>query len=182
MISYESLCHRLHLAALLMGLAAALPAAAQAQVEAQRRRPADLEWRLRTLAGEPLRLGDVSGRPIVLNVWATWCKPCVAELRSLQALHDSLAAEGIAFALVSPEPPSVVRRFVQRRKIALPVYVEDGPLPAVFGMRAVPTTWLIDRDGRIAATRRGAADWDTAGVRALLRALRSERLPARIER
>ena len=121
------------------------------------------DWRMRDLYGRDVPLRTFRGRPIVLNLWATWCAPCVAELGSLERLRDSLRARGrddVVFLLVAPETRRSVQRFRERRPIGLPLFVELDPLPPVLGLRAVPSTWLIDRDGRIAAEHRGARVWD----------------------
>ena len=149
---------------------AATPSSAAVRTEL----PAAAGWRLRALDGRVTTLGALRGRPVVLNVWASWCPPCVAELRSLQALHDSLAAEGVAVVLVSPEAPATVRAVLARRRITVPAFVEAEPAPAALGVRALPTTIVLDREGRVALVRRGAAEWDQPAVRAWLRALRSE--------
>ena len=132
---------------------------------------ADYDWALRGLDGEPFRLERYSGRTLVLNVWATWCAPCVRELASLERLAASVADTDIAFLLVSPERGESVRAFLDRHGYGLPAAVEDQRMPASFGLEAVPTTWVIDPDGRIVLKHRGAARWDTDEVRALLRHL-----------
>jgi thiol-disulfide isomerase/thioredoxin len=132
---------------------------------------ADYRWRLRTLDGRDVSLEDFRGRVVFLNLWATWCPPCVAELASIQALHDSLAGSGVAFLLVSPETRDAVQPFVRRRRLTAPVYLELQPLPAAFDLRALPTTYVVARDGAIVLRHRGAADWDTDAVRRFLRAL-----------
>lgn len=128
-------------------------------------------WRLADLEGREVAFEDLVGAPVVLNFWATWCAPCVAELRSLEALARSLAGEDVRFVVVSPQERGAVADWVARRGYALPFYVEATRIPAAFGLEAVPTTWLLDRDGRVVLHHRGAADWDRDEVRALLRRL-----------
>ena len=131
-------------------------------------RPAlPFDWRVRTLDGTDVRIDAYRGRPIFLNLWATWCAPCVAELSSIATLRDSLAARGqrdVVFLLIAPETRGSVNRFRQRRPINLPFVVELDPLPPVLGIKAVPSTWLVGRDGRIAAVHRGALAWDAPDV------------------
>ena len=161
--------------AVALAVSVATPAAAQApaaSAEAGRVAAEASRWRLRSLDGDVVTLGALRGRPVVLNFWATWCPPCVAELRSLQALHDSLAAEGVTVALVSPERPATVRPVLARRGVSAPAFVEAEPVPASLGVRALPTTVVLDAEGRVVLVRRGAADWDTPAVRAWLRAVR----------
>lgn len=134
---------------------------------------ADWRWMLRGLDDDRLaRLDAWRGRVLFVNLWATWCPPCTAELAGIQALHDSLATEpGVAFLVVSPERPGPVREFLRRRGHTFPAFVEGTRLPAAFGLRALPTTFVIDRDGRIVLAHRGAANWDTPRMRAYLREL-----------
>ena len=163
-----------------IALAVTLASTAVAPLAAQPAKPTDADrvaveaarWRLRSLDGGVVTLGAMRGRPVVLNFWATWCPPCVAELRTLQALHDSLAAEGVVVALVSPERPTTVQPVLARRGVSAPAFVEAEPVPASLGVRALPTTVVLDAAGRVVLVRRGAADWDTPAVRAWLRALR----------
>lgn len=83
----------------------------------------------------------------------------------------------MAFLLVSPESRRAVERFARRRRLRLPVFLEHDPIPALFGLRAIPTTYVVARDGRIALRHRGAAAWDAPRVLATLRALAAEPAP-----
>jgi thiol-disulfide isomerase/thioredoxin len=132
---------------------------------------ADLSWPLLTLRGERTSLQAFRGRVIVINSWATWCEPCVAELRTLRALRDSVPDTTVVFALIAPERRESVQRFVTRRALTLPVYLEAAPPPAVYRFSAVPTTWIVDRSGTIVLRHRGAARWDSPAKIALLRRL-----------
>ena len=132
---------------------------------------ADYGWTLLTLAGERIDLGAYRGRVLFINMWATWCPPCVAELASIGRLRDSLRTTDTAFLLVSPEQPEPVAKFMKRYRYDLPVFVEGTPMPDAFDLRALPTTYIVDRAGNIVVRHRGAADWDREPVRELLRSL-----------
>ena len=161
-------------AALLGGAAGVM---AQGVATAGESLPPGLEWELRTLDGRSLRLADLAGRPVVLNVWATWCLPCVAELRSFERLARSMDGSNVAFAMVAPQSREAVAEWVSRRDYALPFYVEADRMPRAFGLEAVPTTWVLDAAGRVVLKHRGAVDWDRDDVRELLRRLAAERAP-----
>lgn len=135
---------------------------------------ADYDWTVRTLEGEAVSLERYRGRPLFLNLWATWCAPCVAELASIEALASRPEVAGVAFLLVSPEEPEVVDRFRRRLGLSLPVLIEGTRMPRAWGLRALPTTWIVDAEGRVALRHRGAADWDRPEVAALLEALARE--------
>lgn len=139
---------------------------------------APLDWRLSTLAGEEVSLARFRGQVVFINYWATWCKPCVAELASIQRLQQALAGERIVFLLVSPERPGTVARFLRRHRYTLPAYRELQRPPPAFGFRALPTTWVLDAQGRLVLTHRGAARWDSPRTVDALRHLsRSTPLP-----
>ncbi len=125
-------------------------------------------WRIWTPEGSSARLADLRGRPIFLNVFATWCPPCVGELPSIQSLFDSTRGTDAAFLVVSEESADTVRSFVAARKFTFPVYVADH-LPAAFRTHSIPATFILDRQGQVVLRRLGAADWDDDAVRTLLR-------------
>ena len=132
---------------------------------------ADFDWSLRTLAGEDLTLEEMRGRVLFINMWATWCRPCVLELGGIQALSESLEGSGVTFLLVSPEDPEHVARFLEIHDLDVPAYVEAQEMPPAFGLRALPTTYVVDREGRIVLRHRGAAEWNREEVRDFLLAL-----------
>lgn len=132
---------------------------------------ADYRWPLRTLDGREVRLEEVRGRVLFINVWASWCAPCVAELAAIERLRASLAGAPVEFLLVSPEDAEPVERFLRRHPYDLPFYLERAPAPDAFGVRALPTTLVVDRAGDIVLRQRGAAEWDRDAVRDFLLSL-----------
>ncbi len=132
---------------------------------------ADLSWAMMSLAGERITLEAFRGKVIIVNSWATWCEPCVAELRSLTALRAAVPDSALVFVLVAPQQRPAVHSFVRRRGLRLPVYLEMAPAPPGYRFEAVPTTWIIDRDGHIALRRRGAMRWDTPTMQNFARRL-----------
>lgn len=165
----------IRLAALTL-LAAGTAEAQPPQLNAARNPMADLTWSLFTLAGARTTLEPFRGQVLVINSWATWCEPCVAELRSMAALRAAVPDSGVVFALVASQRAAPVAAFVRRRALQLPVYLEASPAPAVYRFEAVPTTWVIDRGGRIVLRQRGAVHWDTPEMRSLLRSLLADTL------
>ena len=149
---------------------------AEAVAEAEAFDRADYSWTLQTLHGEKVSLAQYAGKVLFMNIWATWCAPCIEELRTVAALRDSLSNTDVEFLLVSPEEPRHVRRFLRRFRHHrhLPVLVEYHRMPGVFELEAVPTSYIFDRSGRIVLKLRGTTNWDTAEARNLLRALAAE--------
>jgi peroxiredoxin len=95
----------------------------------------------------------------------------VRELPEIQALADSLARDGIAVLAVSDEDPKKVHEFLAKRHLHLPVYVAREELPPEFRAQAIPATFVVGKDGRIAARQVGAAAWDSESTRRFIRGL-----------
>ena len=127
-------------------------------------------WRCRTVAGEEIALGDLRDEAVFLNVWATWCGPCVREMPSIAALQRAAAGTGVRFLLVSQEHGEVVERFARGQSLELP-FASGPPLPAQLRTAAIPATFVLHR-GRIVYRHVGAADWNDAKFREWLLALR----------
>ena len=125
--------------------------------------------------GMPRTLGDYAGRGLVVNLWATWCVPCVAEMPELQALARKVAGDGILVLPLSSDRggAEVVRRFYAANRIdALPVLLDPrGEAARAWGSRGLPTTLVIDRQGRERGRVEGAIDWAGAATIAELKRL-----------
>lgn len=125
--------------------------------------------------GTPRTLADYAGRGLVVNLWATWCVPCVAEMPELQELAHKVAAEGILVLPLSSDRggAEVVRRFYAAHRIeGLPVLLDPrGEAGRAWGARGLPTTIVIDRQGRERGRVEGAIDWASAATIAELRRL-----------
>jgi thiol-disulfide isomerase/thioredoxin len=125
--------------------------------------------------GTARSLGDYVGKGLVVNLWATWCVPCVAEMPELQDLARKVASEGILVLPLSSDRggAEVVRRFYAANRIeALPVLLDPrGEAARAWGARGLPTTIVIDRQGRERGRVEGAIDWASAATVAELRRL-----------
>jgi peroxiredoxin len=124
----------------------------------------DFELEVSDLDGGTFNLAEHRGRPLVLNHWATWCAPCVAEMPSLVRLREAVEDLGVPVVCVSKEPVENVREFRSKKGFDLSVYTVDGPLPECFSARAIPATFVIDRTGSIVFRHWGAAAWDDPTV------------------
>ena len=131
---------------------------------------ADYAWKLSTLDGEAVALESYRGKTVLLNHWATWCGPCVAELPSLVALHESIDRDDIAIVLVSMEDAGTVRSFLDQKGFSLPTYVA-ADLPTVFESRGIPATFIFNSEGTVVFSHIGAANWDSDDCRDFLSAI-----------
>jgi len=116
-------------------------------------------------AGAKHGFGDFAGKVVVVNFWATWCQPCVAELPSLAALARRGSADGIVVLPLSSDRggAEAVRHYYATHGIeGLGVWLDPGAQAArTLGARGIPTTLILDRQGRERARLEGGADWAT---------------------
>ena len=126
-----------------------------------------------TADGQETSLAAFQGRVVLLSFWATWCEPCVREMPSLDRLQAKLRGEGLAVVAVSEDFAGLelVQPFFERLKLEnLAIYLDsDGALGKAFGIAGLPTTLLIDRQGRVVGGLEGPAEWDSDEAIALIR-------------
>jgi thiol-disulfide isomerase/thioredoxin len=134
----------------------------------------DAGWKLETLDGQEVSFDSFRGRAVFLNIWATWCPPCVAEMPGIQDLYDAVNEEGVVVALVTREPPETVRPFVARKGWHAPVYLARHGVPPALQTSAIPATFFLNRRGEVVYRHTGGADWNTEDCRGLLRRLQRE--------
>jgi len=130
-------------------------------------------WQLKTLAGKTVTLGDFKGKVVFLDIWATYCGPCVAELPNIKRLADSLKNEKVAFLLAARDGEPHVREFLRKNPIDLPIYLASESAPDM-ASAAIPATYILDRQGVIVFREIGGMNWDTDNVRAFLRNLENQ--------
>jgi len=134
-------------------------------------RPWEIDLVGTSLGGETVDLSDPGGRVLVLNYWATWCGPCVAEMPSLMKLMERTAESSVDYAFVTSEPEEKVRPFLEKRGWDLPVVIVDQEALKPLQARGIPATFVIGGDGRIALRHIGAAQWDSDEVVNFIRGL-----------
>ncbi|WP_165234498.1 TlpA family protein disulfide reductase [Aquisphaera insulae] len=139
-----------------------LPGRGPELAEAVVDRPADFKWSLRDLDGKPVDLASFRGRTVFLNIWATWCPPCVSEMPSIAELasRDRIKEQNIAFLCISVDRDiDKVRDFVRDKKWPMTI-LHATDMPPSYETEAIPATFVISPAGRIVAAEVGASDWD----------------------
>jgi thiol-disulfide isomerase/thioredoxin len=133
---------------------------------------------VKTLAGSDAGLNSLSGKMVLLNFWATWCPPCKEEMPSIQALHEKMKGTAFeVFAISVGEKAKTVTDFVKASPYTFPMYLdESGSASAPFAGRGIPTTFILDKQGRAIAGIVGSRSYDSPEVLTLFKEL-VERLP-----
>jgi thiol-disulfide isomerase/thioredoxin len=131
---------------------------------------------LLTLDGRPANLQQFRGKAVLVNLWASWCPPCLAEMPGLQALYQKTDTSKVAFVLISLDAnPNKARALLKRKGYTLPVFFPAAPLPAPFDSPSIPSTVILTPSGRLADRHDGMADYDTPEFRAALEKLAASR-------
>ncbi len=123
--------------------------------------PVSTGWTILDPAGKPFDWSAAKGKLVLVNVWATWCGPCRAELPSLAALskNEKLKDKLVVLCVSGDDRPEQLREFLKRNALDFPAYFVPE-LPPEFVTEGIPATFLISRDGKLLASDVGSARWD----------------------
>ena len=124
----------------------------------------DINWNLKTTNGTEINLEEAFKEQIVLiNFWATWCTPCIAEMPTIEKLYQKYQ-DKIGFAMISTEYIGMLEDFKIRNKYTFPVYQIETEIPEVFNLNIIPATYIISPDRKIVLKHVGGADWSHEDV------------------
>ncbi len=118
---------------------------------------------LSELTGERVSLAGLRGRVVLLNFWATWCKPCEEEMPAMQRLHQRFESEGLTLVAISmDEGADVVRSFRERLGLTFPILMDpEREVAALYQAFRFPESLLVDRRGVVVERYVGAKPWDS---------------------
>jgi peroxiredoxin len=138
-------------------------------------RPAAPELGLQDLDGTLHRMADYRGRVVIVNFWATWCPPCREEMPSMQRTWEAVKAEGIVLLAVNVgETEDQVWGFTANYPVEFPLLLDgDGHAIGRWPVKGLPTTFVVDPEGRIAYRAIGGRAWDDKRILDLIRGLKS---------
>ena len=135
----------------------------------------NFDWQLIDQTGNPINLKDHKGKVLFINLWATWCPPCVGEMPEIQELYDEFKSEkDMAFLMISNQNISKLNRFVQSKGYDFPVYSTKVRAPSAFSTQTIPTTFVVSKSGKIVIHKIGAANWGGKKMAKLVRELLAE--------
>jgi thiol-disulfide isomerase/thioredoxin len=139
---------------------------AKARIPVLRSRTPAPDFQAARLDGTPVRLGSLKGKVVFLNFWATWCPPCREEMPSMEALYQVFRETDLEFLAIDiQEDRNTVAAFVTEHGLNFPVALDStGRISAEYGIRGIPTTFIIDREGGVVASVVGGRDWNTPAV------------------
>ena len=165
--------YKTYLLLLLMGICLSNCQPAKQSEESQV--PENLEDRINLvdLDGNPVDMDSLKGKTIFLNYWATWCKPCLAEMPDMDKAFKELADEDFIFLAASDENIEKIKKFVEKYDYSF-TFLHSKTSVFDLELEALPTTWIINKEGKIIYNEVGARKWDSGAELEKLRKLASK--------
>lgn len=145
-----------------------------AEMESAKSEDFDYQFTIKDLSGNKFPFDKYKGKVVFINLWATWCGPCRAEMAGIQKLYSSIASDSIEFVMLSLDRDTdqeKVVKYVNTKGFTFPVYLPSGRLTQQLTVPSIPTTFVIGRDGKIAAKEVGTTNFNTEKFKKFLRQL-----------
>lgn len=141
------------------------------EVEDEEGQPFDYNFTAIDINGNTLSPDSLKNKVVFLNIWATWCGPCRAEMPTIQNLYEGLKNEDIVFVMLSvdrKDPDTKVREFLAKNTYTFPVYILKGAPTTQLKVPNIPTTYIISKGGKIIRKEVGMRNYDTGRFRKFL--------------
>lgn len=120
-----------------------------------------------------LNLNELKGNVIFINYWATWCAPCIAEMPSIQSLYNDYKNK-IIFVFITSDSKIKTTEFYQKNNYSLPTYNLASEIAPEISTTSLPTTFIVDKNGKLALRGTGVSNWNSIKIRQILDDLISE--------
>lgn len=131
---------------------------------------ADFSMSLINSKGEKVAMEELKGKVIFMNVWATWCPPCVAEMPGINKLYKDVDKDKVAFVMLSIDQDfQKAIDFNKKKGYDFEIYRPNGPIPQMYSSQSIPTTYVIDARGNLVLTHMGMGDYNTKDFKKFLK-------------
>lgn len=131
---------------------------------------------LKNLEGKDVTLSDYKGKVVFINFWAKWCGPCVQEMPSIDRLGKAVSGSDIVVLIINiGESEEVIGKFITDNGYSLETLLDKHKsVSSKYGVRSIPSTYIINKKGEIVGTKIGSHEWDSQGVIDILKGLAAE--------
>ncbi len=136
---------------------------------------ASYDWQLNELSGSSFNLIQAKQKVTIINFWATWCPPCIAEMPSLQELYNHFHTnENVSFVFMTTDSPEKIHEFMEENEFNFQVYSPAEKAPELLTSNSIPRTIILNQQGELMMDHTGAANWYSQEVIQLLNQLLEE--------
>jgi thiol-disulfide isomerase/thioredoxin len=132
----------------------------------------DYAFTIKDLKGNKIQFDQYKGKVVFLNLWATWCGPCKAEMPGIHSLYSKMKNDSITFVMLSLDKDQAlpkVEAYVQKNEYTFPIFMPSGYLAEQLQVPSIPTTFIISKDGKIVLKEVGTRNYDTKKMLDFLR-------------
>jgi thiol-disulfide isomerase/thioredoxin len=120
-------------------------------------------------SGEVIDLSSFKGKKVFINLWATWCPPCVAEMPSIQELYNQTRNSNTEFVMISLDKNfDIAKKWALQKNYNLPLYYASGELPGELQVAGIPTTFIFDEEGNLIFNHVGSEDYSRPKFKKML--------------
>ncbi len=124
-------------------------------------------WVLYDMHGNEFTFVELNEKPVFLNLWATWCPPCIAEMPSIKDLHGKYF-DKVSFVILSNESPATIKAFAEKKGYEDLDFYYSRNTPSDFITQSIPATFVISTEGKVVVSKKGAARWNSSKMNNLL--------------
>jgi thiol-disulfide isomerase/thioredoxin len=138
----------------------------------------DYNFAIKDLDGKKFPFEKYKGKVVFLNLWATWCGPCRAEMAGIQKLYAGIGSDSISFVMLSidrDKDKEKVVKYVRDKEFTFPVFLPSGYLSEQLNVPSIPTTFIIGKNGEIVAKEVGTTNFNTPKFKKFLQKLVTEK-------
>ena len=127
----------------------------------------DYNLRLENADGQQVSLKQFRGKVLFINIWASWCAPCIAEMPTIENLYEKVKDNpNIRFLMISQDAdPQKARTFIENKSFTLPYYFLKSNLPSSLQSAYIPATYVVSQEGQIVYEKEGIADYSSEAFR-----------------
>ncbi|GGH38956.1 hypothetical protein GCM10011364_08040 [Mangrovimonas yunxiaonensis] len=132
----------------------------------------DYNWSLIDENGKGFNFEAAKGKVVVINFWATWCPPCIAEMPSLDNLYlEYKDHKDVVLLYVTNDAPQKTQRFKKKNGYQFEVFRPVTAYPEAFDVNTIPRTFIVDKSGTIVLDKTGAANWNSKAIKQIITTL-----------